>query len=82
VGSCLVALRPRRVALLGLVHPLLNPLGENHLQIAQEELANLAIVSRQKCNNALAVLAREGALALKYGAIHIRDRSALQRRSG
>jgi CRP/FNR family transcriptional regulator, cyclic AMP receptor protein len=69
-------------ALLGLVHPLLNPLGENHLQISQEELANLATVSRQKCNQSLTGLAREGVLSLEYGAIHILDRAALQARSG
>lgn len=68
-------------ALLGLVHPLLNPLGENHLQISQEELANLATVSRQRCNQSLLALARDGVLSLEYGAIRILDRAALQKRS-
>lgn len=68
-------------ALLGLVHPLLNPLGEHHLQLSQEELANLATVSRQKCNQSLAALAREGVLSLEYGAIRILDRAALEART-
>lgn len=69
-------------ALLGLVHPLLNPLGVNHLQISQEELANLATVSRQRCNQSLLALAREGVLSLEYGAIRILDRAELQARAG
>lgn len=69
-------------ALLGLVHPLLNPLGVNHLQISQEELANLATVSRQRCNQSLLALARDGVLSLEYGAIRILDRAALQLRAG
>lgn len=69
-------------ALLGLVHPLLNPLGVNDLQISQEELANLATVSRQRCNQSLLALARDGVLSLEYSAIRILDRAALQARSG
>jgi CRP/FNR family cyclic AMP-dependent transcriptional regulator len=69
-------------ALLGLVHPLLNPLGVNHLQLSQEELANLATVSRQRCNQSLLALARDGVLSLEYGAIRILDRPALQTRAG
>jgi len=69
-------------ALLGLVHPLLNPLGVNHLQISQEELANLATVSRQRCNQSLLALARDGVLSLEYGAIRILDRAELQARAG
>jgi CRP/FNR family transcriptional regulator, cyclic AMP receptor protein len=54
-------------ALLGLVHPLLNPRGLHHLQISQEEMANLATVSRQRCNETLVALARAGTLELEYG---------------
>ena len=64
-------------ALWGLVHPLLNPLGVHHLLISQEELANLAMVSRQRCNIALLTLKREGLIELGYGAISIRDIDAL-----
>ncbi|MCW5653680.1 Crp/Fnr family transcriptional regulator [Hydrogenophaga sp.] len=67
-------------ALWGLVHPLLNPLGLNHLFISQEELANLATVSRQRCNVALVELKRAGLLELEYGAITILDMQALQDR--
>lgn len=67
-------------ALWGLVHPLLNPLGLHHLLISQEEVANLAMVSRQRCNMALLNLKREGLIELGYGAISIRDIDALAAR--
>jgi CRP/FNR family transcriptional regulator, cyclic AMP receptor protein len=66
-------------ALLGLVHPLLNPRGERHLTLSQEELANLATVSRQRCNESLMVMKREGLVQLAYGAIVVIDLDALQR---
>lgn len=69
-------------ALLGLVHPLLNPRGLMQLQISQEELANLATVSRQRCNEALMALARRGVIVLAYGGIEIRDVQALEVLSG
>lgn len=65
-------------ALLGLVHPLLNPWGLKQLQISQEELANLATVSRQRCNESLTALARRGVVGLAYGGIQIVDMKALQ----
>lgn len=67
-------------ALWGLVHPLLNPLGLHHLLISQEELANLAMVSRQRCNMTLLTLKREGLIELGYGAISICDIDALAAR--
>ena len=69
-------------ALVGLVHPLLNPRGERHLMISQEELANLATVSRQRCNESLLSMKREGLLQLDYGAIRVLDPQALQQRAG
>ncbi|MBP9953502.1 MAG: Crp/Fnr family transcriptional regulator [Ottowia sp.] len=69
-------------ALVGLVHPLLNPRGERHLMISQEELANLATVSRQRCNESLLSMKREGLLQLDYGAIRVLDPQALQQRIG
>jgi len=66
-------------ALVGLVHPLLNPRGERHLAISQEELANLATVSRQRCNQSLMAMKREGLVQLAYGAIVVNDLDALQR---
>lgn len=65
-------------ALVGLVHPLLNPRGERYLMISQEELANLATVSRQRCNEALVAMKRDGLLQLDYGAVRILNLAALQ----
>jgi CRP/FNR family transcriptional regulator, cyclic AMP receptor protein len=69
-------------ALVGLVHPLLNPRGARHLMISQEELANLAAVSRQRCNESLVAMKRAGLLQLDYGAVGVLDLEALQRRAG
>ena len=66
-------------ALVGLVHPLQNPRGERYLMISQEELSNLASVSRQRCNPSLVALQRDGIVQLDYGAIRILDLNALQR---
>lgn len=66
-------------ALVGLVHPLLNPRGERYLAISQEELANLATVSRQRCSQSLMAMKREGLVQLEYGAIVVIDLDALQR---
>ena len=65
-------------ALLGLVHPLLNPRGERYLTISQEELANLATVSRERCNESLVAMKRAGLLRLDYGAVMVLDPAALQ----
>ena len=65
-------------ALLGLVHPLLNPRGERYLTISQEELANLATVSRQRCNESLVTMKRNGLVQLDYGAVMPLDLAALQ----
>jgi CRP-like cAMP-binding protein len=65
-------------ALWGLIHPLLNPRGLNNLVISQEEIANLASVSRQRCNTALVKLKREKIIDLEYGTITILNVEALQ----
>lgn len=65
-------------ALIGLIHPLLNPRGERYLMISQEELANLATVSRQRCNASLALMKRNSLLQLDYGAVRVLDVQALQ----
>ena len=65
-------------ALLGLVHPLLNPRGERYLTISQEELANLATVSRQRCNESLVAMKRNRLLQLDYGAVMVLDLAVLQ----
>jgi len=66
-------------ALVGMVHPLLNPRGERHLQLSQEELANLAAVSRQSCNSALARFKSAGLVHSEYGGIVVLDLAGLQR---
>jgi CRP-like cAMP-binding protein len=66
-------------ALMGMVHPLLNPRGERHLQLSQEELANLAAVSRQSCNSALMRFKSAGLVRSAYGGIVVLDLPGLQR---
>lgn len=66
-------------ALVGMVHPLLNPLGERHLQLSQEELANLSAVSRQSCNSALKRLKDAGLVRSEYGGIEVIDLEGLRR---
>ena len=66
-------------ALVGMVHPLLNPRGERHLQLSQEELANLAAVSRQSCNTALKHFKDAGLVRSAYGGIEVIDLAGLQR---
>ncbi len=65
-------------ALVGLVHPISNPQGERYLMISQEELANLANLSRHRCNASLTVMKRDGLLQLDYGAVRVLDVQALQ----
>lgn len=65
-------------ALVGMVHPLLNPRGERHLQLSQEELANLAAVSRQSCNSALMRFRDAGLVHIEYGGIVVIDLPGLQ----
>lgn len=60
-------------ALLGLVHPQLNPGGDYHLLISQEELANLVGLSRQRCNQALSQFKAMDAVRIEYGGITLLD---------
>ncbi|MBO9650833.1 MAG: Crp/Fnr family transcriptional regulator [Variovorax sp.] len=66
-------------ALIGMVNPLANPLGERHLQLSQEEIANLAAVSRQSCNSALMRFKNAGLVRSEYGGIVVLDIPGLQR---
>jgi CRP-like cAMP-binding protein len=66
------------LSLVGLIHPLPHPSGEHALQISQEELANLATVSRQRCNAALAKLRDLGLVHLEYGVVIITDPKRLK----
>jgi CRP-like cAMP-binding protein len=65
-------------ALVGLVHPLLNPSGARHLQLSQEELAGLAGVSRQTCNKAMTHLRDAGLIRTEYGGLVVLDLPGLQ----
>jgi CRP-like cAMP-binding protein len=69
-------------ALAGLFHPWLHPGSDPHLPVAQEEIAQLAGLSRQRCNAALQRLAADGIIAIAYGGITVTDLAALRRRTG
>ena len=72
----------QRVArnLAALVNPVLFPGVGEVLRITQQELAYLVGLSRQRVNEALKVLAAEGALAIEYGGLRILDLPALRTR--
>jgi CRP-like cAMP-binding protein len=65
-----------------MVHPLLNPHGERHLHLSQEELAHLAAVSRQSCNATLARFKQADLVRSEYGGIVVLDLPGLQRLAG
>jgi CRP/FNR family transcriptional regulator, cyclic AMP receptor protein len=65
-------------ALAGLFHPFLHPGSHGLLQLTQEEIANLAGVSRQRCNIALKRLEHAGFIRIEYGAIDIVDVDGLR----
>jgi CRP/FNR family cyclic AMP-dependent transcriptional regulator len=67
-------------ALAGLFHPWLHPGTDPHLQVSQEEIANLSGVSRQRCNAALKALQAQGVLEIEYGGITVVDLAALRRK--
>ncbi|HEX8826956.1 MAG TPA: helix-turn-helix domain-containing protein, partial [Xanthobacteraceae bacterium] len=64
-------------ALVGMVHPLSNPGGTGYLPLSQEELANLAAVSRQTCNRAMTRFKNAGLVRTEYGGIVVVDLPAL-----
>lgn len=66
--------------LAAMVNPVLFPGVGEVLRITQQELAYLVGLSRQRVNEALKVLAAEGALAIEYGGLRILDLPALRTR--
>jgi CRP-like cAMP-binding protein len=62
-----------------LFNPLLYPGHREQLEISQEEIGYLAGVSRQRVNQALQVLARDGLVVVEYGSIRILDLARLRR---
>jgi CRP-like cAMP-binding protein len=68
-------------ALVGLFHPWLHP-GSNHqLGLTQEEIASLAGLSRQRCNQALRRMQAKGLVHIEYGSITVLDLAGLARMS-
>jgi CRP/FNR family transcriptional regulator, cyclic AMP receptor protein len=62
-----------------LFNPMLYPGSGRQLQISQEEIGYLTGVSRQRVNQALQVLEREGLLKTEYGGVSVLDLHRLQR---
>ncbi|MBO9513629.1 MAG: Crp/Fnr family transcriptional regulator [Variovorax sp.] len=79
LGEARLLRAPAQVAytLCGLAHPLNNPLGLRHLPISQDELAAIAGVSRQRCNQALAHMRAAGWLQTGYGGLTLLDLGAI-----
>ncbi|MDR0226840.1 MAG: Crp/Fnr family transcriptional regulator [Burkholderiaceae bacterium] len=65
-------------SLAALFHPLLYPGVGDVLRITQQELAYLVGLSRQRVNEALAVLQREKAIVVEYGGLRVIDLEALR----
>lgn len=65
--------------LASMFHSHLYPGFENTVQISQEELGLLSGASRQRANQALQLLERQGLLSLDYGGIRILDLDGLRR---
>lgn len=64
--------------LSALFNPYLNPGASRQLQISQEEIGYLCSTSRQRTNQALQVLERQGLLKVDYGSITILDLERLR----
>lgn len=64
--------------LAALFNPHLNPGSSRQLQISQEEIGYLCSTSRQRANQALQVLEKEGLLKVEYGSITILELDRLR----
>ena len=62
-------------SLAALFPPVLFPGVGEVLRITQQELANLVGLSRQRVNEALAVLQEQGAIRVEYGGLRVLDLS-------
>lgn len=65
-------------SLAALFHPELYPGVGEVLRITQQELAYLVGLSRQRVNEALATLQREGCISIEYGGLRVRNLEALR----
>jgi CRP/FNR family cyclic AMP-dependent transcriptional regulator len=63
-----------------LFNPFLYPGLGQKLQVSQEEIGNLSGISRQRVNQALQALEREGLLRVEYGGVAILDLEGLRKR--
>ena len=82
-AHCVAALelfdaRPAR-SLAGLFNPVLYPGVGTSLPVSQEELGQLAGLSRQRVNQALQRLAADGLLQVDYGSVTVLDLDGLRR---
>lgn len=66
-------------SLAGLFHPVLFPGVGTVLRITQQELAYLIGLSRQRVNEALRTLQREGLIRVEYGGVQVLDLDRLRR---
>ena len=64
--------------LAALFHPLLSPNVGGVLRITQQELAYLVGLSRQRVNEALAILSGKGWIRVEYGGLRVLDLAALR----
>ena len=64
--------------LASLFNPYLNPIASRQLQISQDEIGYLCSTSRQRANQALQLLEREGLLKVEYGGVTILDMDGLR----
>ena len=60
-------------------HSCQHPGSGTHLQVSQEETANISGVSLQRCNAALKRLQAAGLLEIEYGGITVTDLEGLRR---
>ena len=65
-------------SLAALFNPVLYPGVGSVLRITQQELAYLVGLSRQRVNEALAVLERQGSIRVEYGGLRVLDLDALR----
>lgn len=68
-------------SIVGLYNPVLYPTRTPVLNMSQEELGELAGLTRQRTNYAIQSLAAEGLVQTQYGALLVRDLEGLRRRS-
>jgi CRP-like cAMP-binding protein len=64
--------------LAGMFNPILYPGSKPHLPVSQEEIAQLAGLSRQRANQALQRLEQAGLLRIDYGGITVLDLAGLR----